>query len=283
MGVALRKQLYEPNIMNLIRETCIRMTMSAGGNDLFSLRNKTILITGGTRGIGEAISLRFARAGATVIAIYLRNEKAAEHLKAIAARERLSIVFCRADVTTERGLDQLERLIQEQSPHLSGLVHCAATGIHRPIEEVTERHFDWTLNLNVRAFFKLTKLLMPRFSNGSSVVAISSWGSLRALPFYSLVGSSKGALEALARHLAVELAPRGIRVNILTAGAVLTDAWKAVPNGEARIIETVSRTPAGRLATTEEIAYGAQFLCSDAAAGIIGHTLVIDGGAGIVM
>jgi len=218
-----------------------------------------------------------------VIANYLRNEKAAEHLKGIAGGERLPIVLCRADLTTERGLEQLERLLQERSPHLSGLVHCAATGIHRPIEELTERHFDWTFNLNVRAFFKLTNLLMSRFSKGSSIVVVSSWGALRALPCYSLVGSSKGALEALARHLAVELAPRSIRVNILTAGAVLTDAWKAVPNSEARIVETVRRTPAGRLATTEEIAYGAQFLCSDAAAGIVGHTLVIDGGAGIRM
>ena len=256
--------------------------MSASGNDLFSLRNKTILITGGTGGIGQAISLRFARAGATVIANYLRNEKAADHLKAIAAEEGLVITLCRADLTSERGLEQLDRSLQGLGPHLSGLVHCAATGIHRPIEELTDRHFDWTLNLNVRAFFKLVKLLMARFSKGSSIVAVSSWGAVRTLPYYSLVGSSKGALEALARHLAVELAPHGIRVNILTAGAVLTDAWKAMPNSEARIAETIRRTPAGRLATAEEIAYGAQFLCSDAAAGIIGHTLVVDGGTGIM-
>ena len=255
--------------------------MSASGNDLFSLRNKTVLITGGTRGIGMATSLRFARSGASVIANYIRNEKSAERLKAIAAEERLAITLCRADITSERGLDELVRSL-EASPHLSALVHCAATGIHRPIEELVERHFDWTFNLNVRAFFRLVKLLMTRFSNGSSIVAVSSWGALRALPSYSLVGSSKGALEALARHLAIELAPRGIRVNILTAGAVLTDAWKAMPNSETRIAETIRRTPAGRLVTAEEVAYGAQFLCSDAAAGVIGHTLVIDGGAGIV-
>jgi enoyl-[acyl-carrier protein] reductase III len=256
--------------------------MSASGNDLFSLSNKTFLITGGTRGIGQAISLRFARAGATVIANYLRDEKAADNLKATATEEGLAIVLCRADLTNERGLEQLERSLEEQGPYLSGLVHCAATGIHRPIEELTERHFDWTINLNVRAFFKLVKLLMARFSKGSSIVAVSSWGALRALPCYSLVGSSKGALEALARHLAVELAPRGIRVNILTAGAVLTDAWKAMPNSEARIAETIRRTPAGRLATAEEVAYGAQFLCSDAASGVIGQTLVLDNGAGIM-
>jgi enoyl-[acyl-carrier protein] reductase III len=256
--------------------------MGASGDDLFSLHNKTFLVTGGTRGIGLAISLRFARSGAAVIANYLRDEKSAQHLGEIAAAEHLAISLCRADLTAERGLEQLGRAIEEVSPQLSGFVHCAATGIHRPIEELTERHFDWTFNLNLRAFFKLLKLLTARFSNGSSIVAVSSWGALRALPHYSLVGSSKGGLEALARHLAAELAPRGIRVNILTAGAVLTDAWKAMPNSEARLAETIRRTPAGRLATAEEVAYGAQFLCSDASAGIIGHTLVIDGGAGIM-
>jgi enoyl-[acyl-carrier-protein] reductase (NADH) len=107
-------------------------------------------------------------------------------------------------------------------------------------------------------------------------------GAMRAIPFYSLVGASKGGLEALARHFAVELAPRGIRVNILTAGAVLTDAWKAMPNSEARIAETIRRTPAGRLVTADEVAYGAQFLCSDAASAMIGQTLILDGGAGIM-
>lgn len=256
--------------------------MSTVGNDLFGLSARTFLITGGTRGIGKAISLRFARAGATVIANYLRDEKAAEHLKATAAAEDLSILLCRADLTSKEGLEKLDRSVQQCGPHLSGLVHCAATGVHRSIEELTERHFDWTMNLNVGAFFKLIKLFGARFSKGSNIVAVSSWGALRAIPSYSLVGSSKGALEALARHLAVELAPRGIRVNILTAGAVLTDVWKALPNSDARIAEAIRRTPVGRLVTPEEVAYGAQFLCSDAAAGITGHTLVIDGGVGVM-
>src|SRR5271154_4107346 len=144
--------------------------MNAAGDDLFSLRNKTFLVTGGTRGIGRAISLRFARSGATVIANYLRDEKSAEQLEAIAAEEGLAIALCRADLTAERGLEQLSRSLEEASPQLSGLVHCAATGIHRPIEELTERHFDWIFNLNVRAFFTLVKLLKARFSEGSSIV-----------------------------------------------------------------------------------------------------------------
>jgi NAD(P)-dependent dehydrogenase (short-subunit alcohol dehydrogenase family) len=271
-----------PNLSTKAEQKRDLMTTIASSTDPFSLRSKTILVAGGTRGIGQAISLRFARAGAKVIANYLRNEQAAEQLKAIATEECLSISLCRADLTTDKGLEQLDHSLQQSGPNLSGLVYCAATGIHRPLDELTERHFDWTFSLNVRAFFRLIKLTRARLSKGSSVVAISSWGASRALPYYSLVGSSKGALESLSRHFAVELAPLGIRVNILTAGAVVTDAWKAMPNGEARIAETIRRTPTGRLVTAEEVAYGAQFLCSDAAVGIVGHTLILDGGAGVM-
>jgi enoyl-[acyl-carrier protein] reductase III len=250
---------------------------------LFSLNNKTFLVTGGTRGIGRAISLRFARAGAQVIASYLRNEQAAADLMKIANEEHLNISLCRADLTSDAGLERIQEALDKVEGGLSGLVYCAVTGIHRPLAELTDRHFDWVLNLNVRAFFKLAKLMKDRLMKGSSIVAVSSWGATRALPSYSLIGSSKGALDALARHLAAELAPSGIRVNILTAGAVLTDAWKSIPNSEARIEETVHRTPLGRLVTADEVAYAAQFLCSDAASGMIGHTLIIDGGTGILV
>jgi NAD(P)-dependent dehydrogenase (short-subunit alcohol dehydrogenase family) len=258
------------------------MASVASEADPFSLRDKKILVAGGTRGIGQAISLRFARAGAKVIANYLRNERGAEQLKMFAQEERLSVSVCRADLTSEKGLEQLERALEDLGTPLSGMVYCAATGIHRSIEELTDRHFDWTFNLNVKAFFKLIKMLKGRLSRGSNIAVLSSWGASRSLPYYSLVGSSKGALDAFARHLAVELAPAGIRVNILTAGAVLTDAWKAMPNSETRIAETAHRTPIGRLVTADEVAFAAQFLCSDAAAGIVGHTLVVDGGWGIM-
>jgi enoyl-[acyl-carrier protein] reductase III len=252
------------------------------GRDPFSLRDRTFVITGGTRGIGEAISLRFARAGARIIVNYIRNEAAAEQLLATATNEGLDIVLCRADLTTERGLEHLISFVEERNPQLSGLVHCAATGAHRRFEELTEKHLDWTLDLNLRVFFKLVKAVLGRFSEGSSILAVSSWGATRALPYYSLIGASKGALEALTRHLAAEVAGRGIRANILVAGTVQTDAWKAIPDGAKRIADAVRRTPTNRLVTAEEVAYGAQFLCSDAAAGVVGQTLVVDGGFGIV-
>jgi NAD(P)-dependent dehydrogenase (short-subunit alcohol dehydrogenase family) len=247
----------------------------------FSLQGKNVLITGGTRGIGRAISIEFARAGATVIANYVRGQKTADTLLAQAKEENLRIRVCRADLTSVDGQTGIEQAVAGLDGDLNVLVHCAATGVHRSIEELTLRHYDWTFALNVRAFFDLVTRLLPRFANDSSILALSSQGAVRAVPSYTLVGASKGALEALARHLAVELAPRGIRVNILVPGAVATDAWEAMPNGKDRLAEITRRTPAGRLTTPEEVASAAHFLCSDAARSVIGQTLVIDGGAGI--
>jgi NAD(P)-dependent dehydrogenase (short-subunit alcohol dehydrogenase family) len=250
-------------------------------NNPFSLQDRNVLVTGGTRGIGHAISLQFARAGATVIANYVRGQAAAEALLSQAREEHLRISVCRADLTAVKGLDDLEVTIAGLGGELHGLVHCAATGVHKAFEELTLRHYDWTFALNVRAFFDLVKRLLSRFAADASIVAISSQGAMRAVPAYAVVGASKGALEALARHLAVELAPRGIRVNILVPGTIATDAWAAMPDGKDRLAEMTRRTPAGRLSTPEEVALAAQFLCSDAARAVIGHTLVVDGGASI--
>jgi enoyl-[acyl-carrier protein] reductase III len=250
-------------------------------DSLFALSGQ-MLITGGTRGIGRAISLRFARAGAAVIANYIRNEKAAEELRALAAQEELSIELCRADLTTPRGLEQVESAVKDVGKPLSGFVHCAATGVHHPIAELTKRHLEWTLSLNVVAFLELVRVLMPYFSKAASIIAVSSTGALRALPYYAAVGSSKAALEALARHMAAELASRDIRVNIVVPGAVLTDVWKLIPGGEGRLADAARRAPIGRLVTADEVAWATQFLCSKAASGIVGQTLFVDGGAGIV-
>ena len=251
-------------------------------NDLFSLKGRRVLVTGGTRGVGRAISLQFARAGASVIANYVRDSGAAEKLKADAAAEGCSIEPCRADLTTGKGLEQLMEFLGGRFSTVSGLVHCAATGVHRAFPELTLRHFDWTYALNVRAFFELVQRLLPRFETGASILAISSDGAVRAIPYYTLVGSSKGALESMVRHLAVELAPRGIRVNAISPGTVMTDAWEILPNREQRLADAIRRSPSGRLVTLDEVASAAQFLCSAAAGGIIGQTLVVDGGARIV-
>src|SRR5271155_4203620 len=122
----------------------------------------TFLVTGGTRGIGRAISNQFSRAGARVIANFLRDEKAALALKSVAEHEELPIEVLRADIATPEGLKQIEARVKETGLPLRGLVHCAATGTHRTIDTLTGRHLDWTFALNVRALFDLVKLLLPQ-------------------------------------------------------------------------------------------------------------------------
>jgi len=248
---------------------------------LFSLSGGLYVVTGGTRGIGRAVSFRLAREGATVIANYVRGHAAAEALANAARDESLAISLCRADLTLPKGIEALTKAATAASDRLRGLVYCAATGVHKPYEELTLRHYDWTFALNIRAFFELVKRLLPHFSPGASIVAISSPGAVRTVPGYAAIGASKGALDALARHLAVELAPRGIRVNIVSPGAVATEAWGAIPDAEARLTQLADRTPLGRLVSADEVALAVLYLCSEAGRAIVGHTLVVDGGASL--
>jgi enoyl-[acyl-carrier protein] reductase III len=251
-------------------------------SDAFGLENTCVLVTGGTRGIGRAISLQLARAGATVVANYARNETAAAALKAQALAEQLPVEVMRADLTLPKGMTSVRERMQKCGDSIVSVVHCAATGVHRPFDELTLKHWDWTIALNARVFFELIRGLSPILTDGSAVVAVSSAGAVRAVPAYTLIGASKGALESTARHMAIELAPRGIRVNILSPGSVATASWDAFPDKDRRLAEAVLRAPLGRLVTADEVAYGAQFLCSRAARGMVGQTLVIDGGTRIL-
>lgn len=252
-------------------------------NDAFALAGQAVLVTGGTRGIGRAISLQLARAGARVIANYARNEAGAESLASEASAAGLTLETLRADLTLPKGMASVQECIAALDASLVlSIVHCAATGVHRRFEELSLKHWDWTQSLNVRAFFELVKLLLPRLGEGSAVVAVSSAGAERAVPAYATVGSSKAALESLSRHLAVELAPRGIRVNILSPGSVQTEAWASFPDKEQRLADALRRSPRGRLVGTDEVALAAQFLCSPASSGLVGQTLVVDGGTRIL-
>ena len=233
----------------------------------------SVLVTGGSRGIGKAIALRFAREGATRVAIgYFRSDAAAEEtageLQALGAEP----VLVRGNVAGDR----VAGAVAELGP-LDALVHNAATGVIRPALETEDKHWDWTHSANARARLSLARAAAPAMPSGSSIVALSSLGAGRVLDNYALVGTSKAALEALVRYLAVELAPRGIRVNAVSGGVVETEALDHFPNRE-RMIEIGSSTPAGRIVTPEDLAGAVCFLCGPDAEMIRGQTLVVDGG-----
>ena len=248
----------------------------------FSMQGRRVLVVGGTRGIGRAIALQLARSGAAVLASFVRDSESAEKLVAEAASEGLNVQVFKADVTSDKGMSAVKECVAASNAPLDSLIFSAATGVHRPFEQLSGRHFDFTFALNVKAFLALVQVVSPHMKAGSTIVALSSEGAANAISQYHLVGASKGALESLARHLAAELAGRGIRVNVLAPGAVVTDVWKALPDAEQRLAKSAARSPRGRLNTLEEIALAAQFLASDASAGLIGHTLVVDGGTRIM-
>ena len=239
-----------------------------------SFRGKSVFITGGSRGIGRAIALRFAKEGASRVAIgYLRNDRAAEETAAALEAAGTEPVLVRGNVGSARMLEQVDAL-----GALDVFVHSAATGVIRPALEVEDKHWDWTLAANARAFLSLVRTIAPAMERGSSIVAVSSLGAQRVLENYVLVGTSKAALESLVRYLAVELSPRGIRVNTVSGGVVETEALQHFPNREAMVTAARERTPAGRMVEPDDIAGAVEFLCSPAADMIRGQTLVVDGG-----
>jgi enoyl-[acyl-carrier protein] reductase III len=179
-----------------------------------------------------------------------------------------------------RGNVASERVVEEFGSHgpYAAVVHNAATGVIRAALETEDKHWDWTMAANARALLSLARACAPDMENGSSIIGISSLGSTRVLDNYVLVGTSKAALESVVRHLAVELAPRGIRVNAVSAGVVETEALDFFPNREEMVRAGLERTPAGRLVEPEDIAGAVAYLCSPDADMVRGHTLIVDGG-----
>ena len=247
------------------------------------LTGKFALVTGGSRGIGRAISKRLAAQGAQVAFNYLRNREAAAEAKAEIGKVGLEPLEIRANVADEEHVNRMFEEIREKFGRLDILVSNAALGVLKPVTDLREKDWRWTMDINARALVKLARHSIELMGDkGGSIVGVSSLGSTHAIPFYGAVGASKAALESLVRHLAIENAAKGIRVNVVSGGAVDTDALKFFPNREEILEDSLKRTPAGRLVTPEDMADAVLFLVSDLAKMVHGQTLIVDGGTSIV-
>jgi enoyl-[acyl-carrier protein] reductase III len=239
---------------------------------------RTVLVTGGGRGIGRAIALRFAETGARVFVNFFVNREAAEKtLRDVELRGGTGHLL-QADLKEPAEIRRLLADVERRAGRLDVLVSNAASGVLRDGMALSPKQWDWVLATNTRALLILAQESARLMAAGGRIIALSSLGSHRVIPGYAAVGVSKAALESLTRYLAVELAPKGITVNAVSAGAVETDVWQAIPAGAEALSAIRARTPGGALVTAEDVADVVFFLASPAARALQGQIVTVDGG-----
>ena len=245
------------------------------------LAGKTALVTGGARGIGRAIARRLARAGCDIALNYYNSHEEAEALCAEFRAFGRRAVALKASVGLPDSVDEMFVELKRHFDQLDIVVSNAASGVLKPAMQMTLKHWRWCMETNAFALNLLAQRAAPMMGADGRIIALSSLGSLRAMPNYAFIGASKAALESLVRSLAQELGPRGIRVNAVSAGVVETDALAYFPNREELVASFAARAPAGPVLTPDDVAGAVYLLCLPEAKMINGHTLFVDGGFAI--
>lgn len=245
---------------------------------------KRALITGGSRGIGRAIALKLGALGAEVIVNYARRDADAERVVAELAELGASGVALKANVGD---LDELHAMFEQVRARWDGLdflVNSAARGLERPRAAISQlpNHLRTTFETNVLGPWFAAKEAVPLMEGrGGAIVNLTSLGARRYTPNYSAVGVTKGALDSLTMYLAVELAPKGIRVNgVCPSWVEETTGIGALPDEFGEQLR--KNVPAGRHVTPADVANLVAFLCSPESAMIVGQTIVIDGGLSLI-
>ncbi|PIF34903.1 NAD(P)-dependent dehydrogenase (short-subunit alcohol dehydrogenase family) [Delftia sp. 60] len=240
--------------------------------DAFSLNGKTILITGASSGIGKQIACSCAEAGASVIVSGRDSERLHAVLTSLPGSGHSSLIL---DLTNDVALKCAAEMVEK----IDGVVHCAGISMLSPLRLVTRSHIEIQLSSNLIGPMLLTKQLLLRNSinQGGSIVFISSISAHIGVHGVSSYSASKGALEAMARSLAMEVAKKRMRVNCLAPGLVQTPMYEAAVSTTGGLEETIKNYPLG-IGKPEDVAYSAIFLLSNASRWITGTTLVIDGG-----
>lgn len=240
----------------------------------FSLKDKTILVTGASSGIGRATAISCSQMGANVVVTGRNLERLQDTANNLCGTP---VVIIKADLTVP---EEMESLVA-QLPKLDGAVLCAGNSTTLPLQFGSREKFDEMFNVNFFAPVELMRLMYKKkiLQKGASVVLIASIGGTHSfMPGNGVYGASKAALNAVMRYAAREYASRRIRVNSICPGMVDTPLIHRGTITEEQLAEDAKRYPLGRYGNPEDIANGAIYLLSDASSWLTGHDLVIDGG-----
>jgi 3-oxoacyl-[acyl-carrier protein] reductase len=250
---------------------------------MLSLAGRTALVTGGGRGIGRAVSALFGRLGARVAVAWAQDEAAARDVVRSLRAGGTDAVALGADLSQDGEAERLVRDAEEALGPLDILVVNHGIWRRAPIETMTSQEWDETLTVNLGSARALcaeaARRMLPR--GAGTFVLVASTAGQRGEPYYAHYAAAKAGLLALTKSLASELGPRGIRVNAVAPGWVLTDLSRSALEG-AEGADIVDRIPLGRAGRPEEIAGPVAFLASDLASYMHGHVLSVNGGAVMV-
>ncbi|HEU0257143.1 MAG TPA: SDR family oxidoreductase [Microbacteriaceae bacterium] len=238
------------------------------------------LITGSSRGIGRTLALGLAAQGATVVVNYRKNADLAAEVVAEAKRLGGDGIAVGADVEQPDEITRMFDTVADTYGRLDFFVNNAAAAAFKRILDLKPHHLDRSYATNVRPFVLGAQQAVTLMDRGGRIVAVSSYGSIRAFPTYAALGSYKAAIESFIRYMAVEFAPYGINVNGVNGGLIQSDSldfFYSVP-GMSPMQKVLDTVPLGRPGTVQDMADAIEFLLSPHSAYITGQTLVVDGG-----
>lgn len=247
-------------------------------------QDRIALITGSSRGIGRTLALTLARTGGSVVVNYKKNADLAEQTRKEIEELGGRAVTVAADMEQPEEIERLFAVAREEFGRLDYFVCNAAASAFKPILDLKQHHLDRSYAMNMRAFVLGAQEAVRLMPDGGRIVALTSYGSIRAYPTYANLGAAKAAIEAFVRYMAVEFAPLGVNVNAVNGGIIETESSEYFYNvpGMAPLEGVLPKIPKGRMGTAQEVADTIEFLLSPASAYITGQTIVVDGGLSIV-